>query len=93
MAKKQIVPNQAVPTLEKLTREQAAEYLGVSRATLETWASLGKGPRFFKPGGKVYYLVRELEAYIESRSTNCSSALVDFHSESADNEGASTTAT
>lgn len=66
-----------IPTLDKLTRAQAAEYLGVSKATLDTWASRGQGPRFYKPGGKVYYLLRELDKWIESRSTNCSSALVD----------------
>jgi hypothetical protein len=64
-----------VPTLDKLNRVGAADYIGVSKATLETWACLGKGPRFFKAGSKVWYLIRELEAWIESRSSNCSSAL------------------
>lgn len=69
--------SEIVPTLAKLTRPQAAEYLGVSVPTLCTWASIGRGPRFFKAGTKVWYLVRELDAWIESRSTNCSSALDD----------------
>jgi excisionase family DNA binding protein len=59
----------------KLTRAQAAEYLGVTVPTLATWACLGKGPRFFKPGNKVFYLQSELDKWIEERSTNCSSAL------------------
>jgi len=59
----------------KLTRPEAAEYLGVKQSTLNTWASLGKGPKFVKVGHKVVYLQTELDAWMASRSTNCSSAL------------------
>ncbi len=59
----------------KLTRAEAAEYLGLEKSTLNTWASLGRGPRFLKAGSKVWYLQRELDRWIEERSTNCSSAL------------------
>ena len=59
----------------KLNRADAAEYIGVTKATLATWASLGKGPKFIKLGGKVVYLQRHLDDWMESRATNCSSSL------------------
>ncbi|WP_437224654.1 helix-turn-helix transcriptional regulator [Planctomicrobium sp. SH661] len=59
----------------KLTRADAAEYLGLQKSTLETWASLGRGPKFYKAGSRVWYLQRELDRWIDERSTNCSSAL------------------
>lgn len=59
----------------KLTRAEAASYIGVTKKTLDTWACLGKGPRFFKPGNKVWYLQDELDRWIEERTTNCSSSL------------------
>ncbi|MEW4490237.1 helix-turn-helix domain-containing protein [Thalassoglobus sp. JC818] len=59
----------------KLTRAAAADYLGVTKSTLATWASLGKGPVFRKIGGKVIYLVSDLDSYMDARATNCSSAL------------------
>jgi predicted DNA-binding transcriptional regulator AlpA len=53
---------------EKLSPQQAAEYLGFSVPTLERWRRLGVGPKFVKLGGnRVAYLPRHLNEYIESR--------------------------
>ena len=65
----------AITPPAKLNRHDAAEYLGVTYATLATWACLGKGPKFIKLGGKVVYLQKHLDEYLESRATNCSSSL------------------
>ncbi|WP_437187617.1 helix-turn-helix transcriptional regulator [Planctomicrobium sp. SH668] len=59
----------------KLNRQDAADYLGLQKSTLETWASIGRGPKFYKAGSKVWYLVRELDSWMDNRSTNCSSAI------------------
>lgn len=59
----------------KLNSPDAAEYVGVANSTMDTWRCLGKGPKFFKAGSRVWYLVSELDAWIESRSGNCSSAI------------------
>ena len=39
----------------------AADYLGISRRTLEKWRTAGGGPRFAKLGGVVVYDERDLE--------------------------------
>lgn len=78
MSNSSLVPEKirhAVKPPEKLRREDAAEYLGVEKSTLDTWACRGKGPEFCKVGGKVWYFVDDLDAWLKSRKTNCSSAL------------------
>ena len=54
-----------------LTRLQAAEYLGVSQATLSRWAADRSGPPFIKlhdgEAGAVRYPSDLLDEYIESR--------------------------
>lgn len=59
----------------KLSRSEAADYLGTTAGTLATWASLGKGPKFVKIGSKVVYLQRHLDEYMDSRATNCTSSI------------------
>ncbi|AXK40692.1 helix-turn-helix transcriptional regulator [Crenobacter cavernae] len=46
-----------------LTRQQAADFLGVSVFTLNQYASEGKGPAFAKLGRKAVYRLADLEAY------------------------------
>lgn len=54
--------------LVSLTSEQAAEYLGVSKAALQLWRSQDVGPRYFKAGEKlVRYRACDLEMWIEAR--------------------------
>jgi excisionase family DNA binding protein len=52
---------------DRMLRERAAEYLGVSVATLAAWACKGKGPAYYKVGGsRVFYNRADLDAYLES---------------------------
>lgn len=52
-----------------LSREEAAEYLGVSPKTLATWACTKRYPLpVVKLGRAVKYRVADLEKFIESRT-------------------------
>ena len=67
--------SQAVPAAlrKMLTREQAAEYLAVSEATLARWACERQGPPFVKIGrgnnAAVRYPSDLLDEYLEARMT------------------------
>ncbi|MBM3520613.1 MAG: helix-turn-helix domain-containing protein [Alphaproteobacteria bacterium] len=50
----------------RLTREDAATYLGVKPKTLAMWACMGKGPRVMKVGGRRFYAKADLDAFIET---------------------------
>ncbi|MCL4839136.1 MAG: helix-turn-helix domain-containing protein [Thermoanaerobaculia bacterium] len=50
-----------------LTERQAAERLGLQRATLEKWRVLGCGPEYLKLGRAVRYQPAALEEFIASR--------------------------
>ena len=50
-----------------LDSDQAAEYLGLKRTTLEAWRCRGGGPKFVKLGRAVRYRQTDLDAWIESR--------------------------
>jgi hypothetical protein len=58
--------------LRPMTRREAAEFLSCSEQTLANWARVpGRGPRFSRSadhGGKVWYRVADLVAYLESRA-------------------------
>lgn len=47
-----------------LTRNEAAEFLGVSYSSLARWASQRVGPAFIKIGGAARYHLDDLNAYI-----------------------------
>jgi hypothetical protein len=54
-----------------LSREEAAEYLGLSPITLQCWAAQGAGPTYSRSGekrGRVWYRRADLDRWIESRS-------------------------
>lgn len=51
----------------RLNREDAAKYLGCSEHTLARWASEKRGPPYFKLGRNAWYLISDLDAFIESR--------------------------
>jgi len=56
---------------ELLTREQAAEYLGVKEATLACWASTGRyGLRVVRVGRLCRYRKSDLDEWLESRTQN-----------------------
>lgn len=45
----------------------AAQYLGVSKFTLEMWRTQKKGPRFLKFSAKrVFYFKQDLDAFMEA---------------------------
>ena len=47
------------------TRQEAADYLGLKKGTLEVWAVTGKGPRFLKMGRAVRYRKADLDTFME----------------------------
>ena len=49
----------------KFNTEEAAAYLQSAVGTLENWRSKGTGPVYYKPAGKVFYLKRDLDEWIE----------------------------
>jgi hypothetical protein len=61
----------------KLTRRDAADYIGVSYPTLCTWATTGGGPPYLKVGAKVIYLQRDLDDWLASRRVTCTAELND----------------
>lgn len=48
----------------RLSRRDAARYLGLAEKTLATWETQGKGPRSVKIGGRRFYFVDVLDAFI-----------------------------
>jgi len=52
----------------RMTREDAARYLGHQPKTLAQWALQGKGPQFVKVGGRVFYYRAELDRFISGES-------------------------
>jgi len=51
-------------TDDNLTTKQAAAWLGRSPDTLRRWRSGTIGPQHFTIGGRVYYAVTDLRAWI-----------------------------
>ena len=48
----------------RLSREDAARYLGHKSKTLAMWSLSGKGPRSVKVGGRVFYFRADLDAFV-----------------------------
>ena len=53
----------------RLSREDAARYLGLKSKTLSMWALKGKGPKPTRVGGRVFYYKEELDRFIAEDST------------------------
>ena len=51
----------------RLTRADAARYLGRAKKTLEMWAMEGKGPRSVRVGGRIFYFKRDLEDFVRGQ--------------------------
>ena len=49
-----------------LDTTQAAEFLGLSKLTMNRWRCQGLGPSYVKFGNKIKYKLDDLEAYIAS---------------------------
>lgn len=48
----------------RVSRVEAARFLGISPKTLAQWYSLGRGPRVRKVGGRAFYQLQDLEAFV-----------------------------
>lgn len=53
--------------VERLTRQQAAEYLSVTTWTLDYWRRQNRGPRSYKIVGRVYYLRPDIDAWLQDQ--------------------------
>ncbi len=63
--------NDFTPAGEILSRDEAAQFLRISPATLCSWAATGTGPKFSRSGdvrGRALYLRGDLVRWVESRS-------------------------
>ena len=50
-----------------LTRTEAGDYLRLSPKTLAKWAWAGKGPAYFRAGGRAVYEKAEIVSWLESQ--------------------------
>lgn len=50
----------------RLNRRSAADYLGLSVKTLSNWCSRGIGPRCIRVGGRAFYYLKDLEAFVHN---------------------------
>ena len=48
----------------RMSRENAAKYLGLSAKTLAMWKLSGRGPPWVKVGGRVFYFREDLDVFI-----------------------------
>lgn len=49
----------------RLTRSEAAKFIGVAARTLANWRSKGVGPRQIKVGGRVFYRLDDLQVFVD----------------------------
>ena len=52
----------------RMTRQDAARYLGMKPKTLAMWQLGGKGPRSCLVGGRRFYFQEELDAFIRGET-------------------------
>ncbi|SFS68086.1 transcriptional regulator, AlpA family [Sulfitobacter marinus] len=57
----------STPAKEYLNIKQAAEFIGVSRQTLDLWRMNAEGPAVHRVGTRVLYSVADLRAYMDER--------------------------
>ena len=63
---------------ELMTRDDAADYLGITKDTLAQMASRGIGPQYAKLSGRVVrYRRADIDAWIESKLTNTAKPVSD----------------
>ncbi len=48
----------------RMSREDAATYLGLKPKTLAMWQLQGKGPHATRVGGRVFYFKQALDAFV-----------------------------
>ena len=49
----------------RMSRNDAARYLGLKTRTLAMWSTLGKGPPIVRVGGRRFYRLVDLDAFIK----------------------------
>lgn len=52
----------------RMSRHDAAKYLGLKEKTLAMWALAGKGPRTVKVGGRVFYYLVDLDRFVRGET-------------------------
>jgi hypothetical protein len=52
----------------RMDRANAAAYLGYASKTLAIWLGQGKGPKYVKASGRVFYFKEDLDAFLRGRS-------------------------
>ena len=52
----------------RMTRRDAARYLGIAEKTLAMWALEGKGPKSILVGGRRFYFQSTLDAFIHGEA-------------------------
>lgn len=52
----------------RLTRAEAAQYLGMAQSTLADWHRRGIGPESVKVGGRRFYRLSALKAFINGQA-------------------------
>ena len=50
----------------RMTRQDAATYLGLKPKTLAMWAMEGRGPKSVRVGGRCFYFKADLDTFIEA---------------------------
>ncbi|QEH82005.1 helix-turn-helix domain-containing protein [Sphingomonas sp. C8-2] len=63
MEAKLSVPHLTVRQGSRLSRKDAAEYLGMKPSTLKAWQRTGYGPRSVKVGSRRFYEIADLQAF------------------------------
>lgn len=61
---------------EKYCSADAALYIGLKAGTLDVWRCIKRNPQpaYYKVGNRVYYLKKELDAFIESQTVRVGAA-------------------
>lgn len=52
--------------MDMLTTKEAAEFLRLKPATMQNWRVNGKGPKYYKPSGIVFYSKEDLIDWLKS---------------------------
>lgn len=56
----------------RVARADAAAYLGRTPKTLAEWSRLGRGPRPRRVGGRIFYMLDDLDAFVASGAREAS---------------------
>ena len=54
----------------KFSTQEAADYYGLKKNTLEIWRCKHKGPRYYKLGTRVLYDLDDLEEFFNARAVD-----------------------